>query len=180
MDKQQLIIWFAGFYEGEGSISNDISNRNRLRVSISQNDITPLEIGKSIWGGSIRKRTRITALGKECHGHEWVLNHNCSLTFLNDIKQYMIIPYKINQINNAYKKLEIPWDKRFNCSFCDKNFSDMSGRRRHEKNNHIEKGVKFSCEFCNKKYNSRDSMKRHIKINHSSAASVCANKCDTS
>ena len=26
----------AGFYEGEGSISNDKSNNNRLRLSISQ------------------------------------------------------------------------------------------------------------------------------------------------
>ena len=38
----QLKIWFAGFYEGEGSISNDINNRNRLRLNISQNDKTPL------------------------------------------------------------------------------------------------------------------------------------------
>ena len=60
MDQQSLKIWFAGFYEGEGSVSNDISNRNRLRVSISQNDITPLKIGKNIWGGNIRNRKRIT------------------------------------------------------------------------------------------------------------------------
>ena len=45
MDQQQIIIWFAGFYEGEGTISNDITNRNRYRVSIAQNDRTPLDIG---------------------------------------------------------------------------------------------------------------------------------------
>jgi hypothetical protein len=38
-------VWFCGFYEGEGSISNDKSNNNRLRLCISQNDITPLELG---------------------------------------------------------------------------------------------------------------------------------------
>jgi len=166
MDQQQLNIWFAGFYEGEGSISNDISNRNRLRVCISQNDDTPLKIGKNIWGGNIRNRTRITPKGKICNGNEWVLNHNSSLKFLNDIKPYMLIPYKINQLENAYKKLKEPWDKKFKCNFCDKVFADMSGRRRHEKNNHIEKGIKFSCEICKKTYNSRESMKRHIKINH--------------
>ena len=37
----QQKIWFTGFYEGEGSISNDISNRNRFRINLSQNDITP-------------------------------------------------------------------------------------------------------------------------------------------
>ena len=49
MNHQQIKIWFAGFYEGEGSISNDTNNRNRLRISISQNDKTPLEIGQNIW-----------------------------------------------------------------------------------------------------------------------------------
>ena len=65
MDQQQLIIWFAGFYEGESSISCDISNRNRIIVSISQNDITPLEKGKEIWGGSIRKRERKSPASKK-------------------------------------------------------------------------------------------------------------------
>lgn len=44
MDQQKISqelkfnIWFSGFYEGEGSISNDIGNRNKIRVSVSQND----------------------------------------------------------------------------------------------------------------------------------------------
>jgi hypothetical protein len=50
--------WFAGFYEGEGWISNDISNNNRIRIGMAQNDVTPLEEGKLIWGGSIKKRIR--------------------------------------------------------------------------------------------------------------------------
>lgn len=116
MDQQQLKIWFAGFYEGEGSISNDISNRNRLKVSISQNDRTPLDIGKNIWGGIIRERIRISPLSdKICRGHEWVLNHNKSLIFIEDIKPFMIIPYKINQIKVCEDKLNEIWNKRFKC-----------------------------------------------------------------
>ena len=42
--KAELLQWFCGFYEGEGSVSNDIGNNNRLRLSISQNDVTPLAI----------------------------------------------------------------------------------------------------------------------------------------
>ena len=38
------LIWFCGFYEGEGSVSNDKSNKNRIKFSIS------LEQGKAIWG----------------------------------------------------------------------------------------------------------------------------------
>jgi hypothetical protein len=173
MDQQQIKIWFAGFYEGEGSISNDTHNRNRLRLSISQNDKTPLEIGKNIWGGAIRQRTRITIKGTICHGNEWVLSHNDSLKFIQDIKQFMIIPYKINQINVAINKSKQKWTKRFKCNFCKKDFADASGRRRHEKIQHINKGEKHICNLCNKSYNSLDSMKRHIKLNHNSTASIC-------
>jgi len=163
----QQKIWFTGFYEGEGSISNDISNRNRFRINLSQNDITPLDIGKEIWGGSIRKRVRKSpASDKICIGYEWVLNHNQAIKFLIDIKPYMIIPYKINQIAKCEEKFKEKWTKKFECSFCDKEFADMSGRRRHEKNNHINKNELHKCALCDKKYNSKDSMNRHIKLNH--------------
>jgi len=172
MDQQTIKIWFAGFYEGEGSISNDISNRNRIRLSISQNDKTPLELGKKIWGGSICKRIRISQKGKICHGHEWRLSHNDSLRFIEDIKSYMLIPYKINQINEVIAKSKEIWTRRFKCNFCNLDFADASGRRRHEKVQHINKGQEHECEICNKKYKSLDSLKRHYKLNHNSTASV--------
>jgi hypothetical protein len=172
MDQQQLIIWFAGFYEGEGSISNDISNRNRIVVSISQNDITPLEKGKEIWGGSIRKRERKSPCSEKiCIGHEWKLNHIQGLKFIDDIKPYMIIPYKINQIKKCVDKQNEKWTTKFKCSFCEDIFTDMSGRRRHEKTQHIEKGIKHQCIYCDKEYNTIDTMKRHIKLNHNLVAS---------
>ncbi len=170
MDQQQLKIWFAGFYEGEGSISNDISNRNKFRIVLSQNDRTPLDIGKNIWGGSIRERVRKSpASDKICKGYEWKLNHTLSIKFLEDIEPYMIIPYKIKQIEICREKLKEEWVRRFKCSFCDSDLSDTTGTRRHEKINHINKGELHSCSFCNKKYLSLDSMKRHIKINHNNS-----------
>tara|TARA_Y100000389_G_C17470276_1_gene529861 strand:+ start:10217 stop:10738 length:522 start_codon:yes stop_codon:yes gene_type:complete len=171
MNDQQLIIWFAGFYEGEGSVSNDIQNRNRIKLSISQNDETPLKIGQEKWGGVIRKRTRTTATGKVCHGNEWILNHNQALQFISDIEEFMIIPYKINQMKRVIDNSKQEWNTRFKCSFCNCTFSDPSGRRRHEKNQHIEKGQKHKCKLCNKEYNSRDSLNRHINTCHDSAAS---------
>ena len=105
--KENLVRWFCGFYEGEGSITNDMSNNNKLRLSIAQNDITPLEIGQKIWGGNIQKRIRKSpASDKICEGHEWRLCHNDSLIFINDIKAFMLIPYKIKQIETALKKAE--------------------------------------------------------------------------
>lgn len=167
MDQQQLTIWFAGFYEGEGSISNDISNRNRIRVSISQNDITPLEKGKQIWGGNIYERIRKSpSSDKICYGHEWRLNHKDSINFLNDIKPFMIIPYKIKQIEHCISKLNENWDRKFKCSFCKKIYADMSGRRRHEKKEHLDIGKLYNCTFCDKKYKSKDSLNRHMKATH--------------
>lgn len=166
---QQLKIWFAGFYEGEGSISNDKTNRNRIKVTISQNDRTPLDIGQKIWGGFVRERIRKSPVSdKICYGNEWQLNHNQSIKFIEDIKPFMIIPYKIKQIKDCEEKLQEEWITRFKCSFCNSDFADMSGRRRHEKINHIEKGQSHKCEHCEKTYSSLDSMKRHIKLNHTS------------
>jgi hypothetical protein len=128
----ETTIWFAGFYEGEGSISNDISNNMRLRVSMSQNDKTPLEIGQKIWGGTVRVRIRKSpASDKICTGHEWVMRHHESLKFIDDIKPYMKIPYKINQIDIVMERLTKGIVRRFKCPQCDNDYASPSGRRRH-------------------------------------------------
>ena len=135
--KENLVRWFCGFYEGEGSVSNDMSNNNKLRLSIAQNDITPLLIGQKIWGGNICKRIRKSPMSdKICEGHEWRLCHHDSLQFIKDIKPFMLIPYKINQIDVALKKAENGLDRRFTCPACDDDFASPSGRRRHYKNFH--------------------------------------------
>ena len=167
---QQLIynIWFAGFYEGEGSISNDKSNNERIRLSITQNDITPLLLAKQIWGGSVLERTRISLTGKICNGNEWTLSQNFALKFIEDIKPFMIIPYKINQINVALEKMNKGNNITYKCNFCDNIYSAPSGRRRHEKKEHIENGVFHKCdiELCERTFKSKDSLNRHKRINH--------------
>lgn len=164
---EQQKIWFCGFYEGEGSISNDKSNNNRIRLSISQNDSTPLELAKTLWGGSVRKTTRKSpASDIICYGHEWRLSHNFSLKFINDIKPYMIIPYKINQIEIALEKAKKGHKEKYKCNFCKNEYSSPAGRRRHEKKEHIEKGKVFVCDLCDNTYKSKDSLNRHNRINH--------------
>lgn len=51
---REFLAWFAGFWEGEGSIS-----RNRL--SIYQKEKTPLEIIQSKFGGNLNLRERTTS-----------------------------------------------------------------------------------------------------------------------
>lgn len=129
---EKITIWFAGFYEGEGSISNDISNNMRLRVTISQNDRTPLDIGQKYWGGNVRVRIRKSpASDKICNGHEWRLSHHESLKFIEDIKPHMMIPYKIQQVEKCFEKLQNGIQRRFKCTECDQDYASPSGRRRH-------------------------------------------------
>ena len=68
-EKKDFLQWFCGFYEGEGSVSNDMSNNNKIRLSIAQNDRTPLDMAQKFWGGSVRVRVRTTLTGKICTGH---------------------------------------------------------------------------------------------------------------
>lgn len=166
---QQFLIWFTGFYEGEGSVSNDKSNNNRLKLSVSQNDITPLIKAKQVWGGKIYKRIRTSpASEKICIGHEWRLSHTDAMKFINDIKPYMIIPYKINQIENVLTNYKNGSNDVYKCNFCDKIYKNPSGRRRHEKKEHIEKGLLHKCDIgvCDRTFKSKDSLNRHKKINH--------------
>lgn len=159
------IIWFTGFYEGEGSISNDKSNNNRLKISISQNDKTPLVKAMAIWGGNISKRVRKSPVSdKICVGYEWRISHKSSLKFIDDIHKYMRIPYKINQMNKCIQKSKEGNDEVYKCNFCNKFYKNPSGRRRHEIKEHINKGQLHKCETCMKEYKSKDSLKRHWRL----------------
>ncbi len=138
MPKETILAYFAGFYEGEGYVYNDKSNNNRIRLGIDQNDPTPLYLALKLWGGSIRERVRKSpASEKICTCHTWRLCHTKALVFLEDIKPYMIIPYKINQVKMVLEKAEKGLNRRFFCRYCDKDYASPSGRRRHEKKFHL-------------------------------------------
>ena len=115
----ETIIWFCGFYEGEGCVSNDKSNNNRLKLSIAQNDRTPLDLGQTIWGGNVRERIR-ESKNKTCYGHEWSLNHCQAIAFLEDIKPFMKIPYKIEQLKKAIENYDKGDKGEYKGKFCDK------------------------------------------------------------
>jgi hypothetical protein len=135
--KENLVQWFCGFYEGEGYVSNDKSNNNRLRLGIAQNDRTPLDIAKLLWGGSILKRIRKSpASDKQCEGYEWRLCHNDALLFITDIKPYLLIPYKKIQIEKALQIAKEGIQRKFKCKYCGLEYASPGGRRRHTKSIH--------------------------------------------
>jgi hypothetical protein len=136
-NKEDVLQWFCGFYEGEGWISNDIGNNNRTRLGIAQNDRTPLDIGMKLWGGAIRKRVRKSiASNKICTGYEWVLPHVKSLEFIKDIRPFMMIPQKIAQVDRVLNKFKHGEKQEYKCKSCDIYYASPSGRRRHYKQVH--------------------------------------------
>jgi hypothetical protein len=52
----------------------------------------------------------------------------------NLFKIYMIIPYKIKQVDQAIEKVT----RRFKCPHCENDYASPSGRRRHVKSEHSE------------------------------------------
>lgn len=146
MEKSQYVQWFCGFYEGEGWVSNDTTNNNRLRLGIAQNDRTPLDIAVQLWGGNIKTRVRKSpASEKICVGYEWILSHNRSLVFLQDIEPFMMIPYKKEQVRHAIERSKVGLVRRFKCKQCEQDYASPSGRRRHELAAHSPLKEK-SCE----------------------------------
>jgi hypothetical protein len=135
--KERLVQWFCGFYEGEGWVSNDIGNKNRIRLGIAQNDRTPLDVGMKIWGGSIKKRVRKSPMSdKMCVGHEWMLSHVQSLEFIKDIKPYMLIPQKIQQIERVLDTFKNGEKLFYKCDLCEKIYANPSAKSRHKKQFH--------------------------------------------
>lgn len=170
-DKQKYVQWFCGFYEGEGWVSNDKSNNNRLRLGLAQNDITPLEIAQKIWGGRIRKRVRKSiASDKICTGYELIMSHKQSLIFIEDIKSFMLIPYKINQIKNVMERLKQGNPEKYQCKLCDKSYASQGGRHRHVLQAHNDNNSKrYQCTYCEKDYSTIDTRRRHILKSHSNS-----------
>jgi len=132
-----FLVWFTGFYEGEGSITSHASRRNSLYLSVSQNDPVPLEMAQGRWGGSVVKRVRRSpASDKICTSHEWRIYGKPAELVALAIRPYMCIPYKIQQLESALARSHEPWTNQYPCSQCASIFADRSSLVRHQRNKH--------------------------------------------
>jgi len=162
----QLNEYICGFYEGDGYISLDKSANNSIIIGIDQQTVEPLNLAKEKWGGSIIKRIRKSpASDKMCTIFTWVIRRKRAEVFINDIKKYMRIPYKINQIDEALKNKGKKSDGDYKCKYCNKQFSNPPNRRRHELNTHIG-GKIFNCEKCNSTFKQAYNLKLHLETLH--------------
>jgi len=161
--------WFSGFYEGEGSIWNDRSDHNKVTMSLTQKDLTPLIIAKDIWGGAIRKVKYKDKKDVPRVCHDWRIGHEKSMKFIEDIKPYMKIPYKINQLEESLRLFEDApsLTADYKCHYCEESFYTRSQRGHHTDKHHREKSV---CDICTRKFVYPSEVIRHKAINHPEGA----------
>lgn len=85
-DRQTRVIYAAGFFDGEGSISIVIGRGNQigsLFISVGQIDERPLHLLKNLWGGSINLDNKRVS--------RWRLNHQKARDALAEMLPYLIV-----------------------------------------------------------------------------------------
>lgn len=103
------IIYFAGFFDGEGSVfinSNGIdgngNQRYVLRCTLSQNNRDVLLDMQSIWGGSVTNKAHRGPLSKK-DGYTWSCSVKKAKSFLTDVLPYL-------RVKKEEAVLALSWD----------------------------------------------------------------------
>lgn len=93
------IGWFAGFFEGEGTIAIAKMTKittGHLRVSICNTEISLLEIYQERWAGKIHPVVALDPRRKDAW--RWDVVANQGLAFLSDIEPYILSERNIKRI----------------------------------------------------------------------------------
>jgi hypothetical protein len=110
-DKNEDHIYFAGFFDGEGSIgAYSSSGKGKYIVTISNTDVRPLLQAVELWGGKIYKMCKHKIKGAHMDVYHWHLYGQHSRQFLNDILPYSRI--KVEQILSFLAILDVIPTKR--------------------------------------------------------------------
>lgn len=103
MTKSQVIIWAAGFFDGEGSIGvypNKHKGYN-IHVRVGQKDIKPLMILQNVWGGRIWYEGDI---------YRWTIeSHKAIKEFLTDIQPWIFVKAAETKTLLQYFELSKSW-----------------------------------------------------------------------
>lgn len=108
MTRSELVVWVAGFFDGEGCVYITKRRQNtgagmhyELGANIAQKDINPLLIVHALWGGVVRAKSN--QYGGIYHWH--LREHKKLGTFLRDIRPYTLV--KGSQIDVALEWLAL-------------------------------------------------------------------------
>lgn len=71
------------------------------------------------YGVVILKKENVSLQLLKKYVYEWRMSHNDIIKFIDCIKPYMIIPYKISQIELALERYKNGTDDTYQCNFCE-------------------------------------------------------------
>lgn len=116
---REIIIWAAGFFDGEGSVTLQKSNRYQLQVHIAGSNLSALNIFKEYWGGKMNivahKEQDIGNTGyKAKHTvYQLTFNHDGKerKQLLQDLLPYLIVKKELAELALEY----LDGNKHFLC-----------------------------------------------------------------
>lgn len=95
MTQKDLIVYMAGFFDGEGYVGISTSNKKydslSLRVLIGQRDKKPLELAQKRWGGAIWNS--VDSRNGRDH-YRWDIKGQIATKFLSEIQPYLVVKKK--------------------------------------------------------------------------------------
>lgn len=99
--KELDYAWAAGFFDGEGSVTINVSKTGsrrlnpsyRLQITVTQVDIEPLIKLKNIFGGNWSTKIENNKLGK-LPVSRWYLYGDDAARFLLVVRPYLVVKYK--------------------------------------------------------------------------------------
>lgn len=101
-DTSELIIWAAGFFDGEGCVciarskknGSPIYNSYTLQISAFQNARTPLDVLQTLFGGSV---------GKNQNGWHWARAGASAKPVLEQLLPYLIVKRTQAELGIAFQ-----------------------------------------------------------------------------
>lgn len=109
MNREELLIWAAGFFDGEGCIGVSRSKKGKLCVYYSiqitafQNVRAPLGIFHQLFGGTIRYSTTHST-----GGWVWQLSGRRLKVALEEMLPFLIVKREQAQIGIAFQGRKVP------------------------------------------------------------------------
>lgn len=106
MEREQQVIWAAGFFDGEGCvciIKPYSHTTHTLRLQVAQTKIEPLLRLRELWGGNIQaiKRQQLT----HANAYLWVAASRLAERPLKEMLPYLLVKREQAQLGLEFIKL---------------------------------------------------------------------------
>lgn len=130
MNTKLLIVWCAGFFDGDGSLSIGLSDNkwHQLALNICCLDMKPLQVFKQLFGGTIRITT--SKLGKPVH--RWKLTGKDAIAALIAMYPFLVSKKDAVTVGLKFSKTLLPHGGHFSKRILSKETFDVRQQLKEE------------------------------------------------